>query len=478
MNFLSYKLSLVKEHLSIKVLIGVTLFLLLYQYGLYSALALGLLILLVTHNHKLLINFSLILYVVFVGDINEQMRTAVHVFNSFSLSYLLFNRFGFHISQYPKISKEVSIFILLLIGVMVITSVASNHIVVGLLTTVKVLYFFIVVYFFYSLITSQRDLLNYFISLVIAGIILSLSAVMTLLENGLDLVGLVGNEFRTGGFVNNVNALSIIFAVLFPILIIRYIYAFSRLEKRLILLVILILASGLFVTLSRSTALSIVISTLYLFYHYKKKIFFYFVLIITLVFLLVVLIDPIQQIFLTLFRLEQGLSNRDNIWTLSWMMFQDNFLFGVGPGAWGFEEFNYFPIALNSFYGREIVDLYRLTNGFNCSHNFYLIFATDMGLLGLIVALLLPLIFFLITFRVNKKVKKLLPNLYWLPIGINAMGVGMFVRGFFEGLGLITFGRVSVDIPFWIMFMILIFLDKNIELCLVNLSIKKNTFIS
>lgn len=464
MNFLNNNSSLLKERFFIKVLFGVTLFLLLYPYGLFPVLAIGLVTLLASQSEKLLINFCLILYLVFVGDIDEQMRTGIHVINSILLSYLFFNRFGFNISQYPKISKEVSIFVLLLFGVMIITSVASNYIFVGIILTLKVLYLFIIAYFFYSLIDSQNDLLNYFKSLVISGVILSLSAVMTLLENGLDLVGLVGNEFRTGGFINNVNALSIIFAVLFPVLIIRYIYAISRREKGLLLLVILILASGLFATLSRSTALSIVISTLYLFYQFKKKLFFIFLSIITIVFLLVLLIEPIQQIFLTLFRLEQGLSNRDNLWTLSWRMFQDNFLFGVGPGVWGYEEFNYIPVALNSYYGKEIVDLYRLTTGFNCSHNFYLIFATDMGLLGVIAALILPIIFFRIVFRVSKKVRNHLPNLYWLTVGITAMGVGMFVRGIFEGLGLITFGRISVDLPFWIMFIIIIFLDQNVEL--------------
>jgi hypothetical protein len=40
---------------------------------------------------------------------------------------------------------------------------------------------------------------------------------------------------------------------------------------------------------------------------------------------------------------------------------------------------------------------------------------------------------------------------------LSAIGAGLFIRGFFEGINLITFGWITMDLPFWLVFASLIY---------------------
>jgi hypothetical protein len=46
-------------------------------------------------------------------------------------------------------------------------------------------------------------------------------------------------------------------------------------------------------------------------------------------------------------------------------------------------------------------------------------------------------------------------------LGIIAAGIGLFFRGLFEAIGLIFYGYITADLPFWILFGILIFIYFN-----------------
>jgi hypothetical protein len=42
-----------------------------------------------------------------------------------------------------------------------------------------------------------------------------------------------------------------------------------------------------------------------------------------------------------------------------------------------------------------------------------------------------------------------------------AVGVGMFLRGFIEGINLLTMGRISVDTPIWLVIAIMAYVVKT-----------------
>ena len=80
---------------------------------------------------------------------------------------------------------------------------------------------------------------------------------------------------------------------------------------------------------------------------------------------------------------------------------------------------------------------------------------TDLGILGFISSVALPVIYLKIGYSTIHLAKDYNRKIYLLIIGITSAGVGMFVRGFFSGISIITYGWLSVDLPFWMIFGIL-----------------------
>jgi hypothetical protein len=54
-------------------------------------------------------------------------------------------------------------------------------------------------------------------------------------------------------------------------------------------------------------------------------------------------------------------------------------------------------------------------------------------------------------------------KIYFIILGIIAAGIGLFIRGSFEAIGLIFYGYITADLPFWILFSIVIFTYLNIK---------------
>ena len=73
--------------------------------------------------------------------------------------------------------------------------------------------------------------------------------------------------------------------------------------------------------------------------------------------------EPLDELVFNLIRVERGVTGRDYLWSVSLNIIRDNPIFGIGPGAYKYEMFNYFPVMLHSWTGGLIVDLYEMTNG-------------------------------------------------------------------------------------------------------------------
>lgn len=54
-------------------------------------------------------------------------------------------------------------------------------------------------------------------------------------------------------------------------------------------------------------------------------------------------------------------------------------------------------------------------------------------------------------------------EIYFIIWGIIEVGIGLFIGGLFEAIGLIFYGYITVDLPFWILISILIFNYFNIK---------------
>lgn len=54
-------------------------------------------------------------------------------------------------------------------------------------------------------------------------------------------------------------------------------------------------------------------------------------------------------------------------------------------------------------------------------------------------------------------------KIYFIILGIIAVGIALFIRGLFEAIGLIYYGYITADLPFWILFGIFIFTYFNLK---------------
>ncbi len=237
-------------------------------------------------------------------------------------------------------------------------------------------------------------------------------------------------------------------------------------KANLYLTVCLCFVLGLIISNSRAAFLSLLVTFVVFYFNYNraviKRVALYSVVIISLIYF----IEPLNEFFSVLLRIESGFSHREPLWEMTAGIIKDHYLFGVGPGAYGHEMFNYFPVLLDSWVGEKIIHLFEVTSGANASHNFYIAFLSDMGILGLLTSVFLPVFFWKIClenisfFRQNKR-------MYLLNLGIFSIGSGLFIRAFFDSVNIMTYGYITNDLPFWILFITIVYFNMN-KLKLLN----------
>ncbi len=170
------------------------------------------------------------------------------------------------------------------------------------------------------------------------------------------------------------------------------------------------------------TSLSVSASTLIVFFILKRKYFYRVIIFLSVIVIIFIVYGPLRDFALLMLRFENGLSGRDQLWTISLDMIRNHPIFGIGPGAYKYMMFDYFSVMLGSWLGGAFKDLYEITNGSNLSHNFFLFFFSDMGIFGFITALALPIIFFKIGIKTLTKYKNGEKNTFYLIVALFAAG--------------------------------------------------------
>jgi len=80
-----------------------------------------------------------------------------------------------------------------------------------------------------------------------------------------------------------------------------------------------------------------------------------------------------------------------------------------------------------------------------------------MGILGIMTAVALPIVFMRIGIKTIKKYKNKDLNNYYVIIALFAAGSSIIVRNLFNSIGLLYVGGLHTDLPFWIIFGSLIY---------------------
>ncbi|MHB8339458.1 MAG: O-antigen ligase family protein [Ignavibacteriaceae bacterium] len=416
-------------------------------------------------GEKYLIPLFIIAYLVVTSDISENLRVVVNIGAFIILIYKFIKEYGFDFAIYKRVPKTVRHLIAYIMLSMVASSVFSEQIFISLIEVLRLTAFFFLMYIFYSFLRDSKDVIIYLDSLVKAGIILSLAIIFFFLSSSENMLTLESHGLiHEGGYLKNVAAAGGIFAVTIPFnLAAFYLERFTGGKIKIVLTGALILQTiALLLTNSRAAFLALFISTVFLLLKFNKALFKKIIYSIAGLFILIVLFFPkfieIISVFLRAGRIIEN--TRYYLWDIAFGIIKANPVFGCGPGMFKYYIYKYLPVMLGSWDESQINRIYREA-GAGHAHNFLLYRTSEGGLLGLIGAVALIALFFYLSQKVLNRVKH---DKDWLIIltTIIASGLGLVVRSLFESTGLLTNGWITRDLPFWILFIIVIFLYQNL----------------
>jgi O-antigen ligase len=393
-----------------------------------------------------------------VGDLNRALRTIVQIVDVALLVILFLKKFGLNFYSYPLVPKSVRFFVFLYFSSMIISSVMSNYPFAGVGLFANQLAFLIIAYLFYAIISSENDIRFYFTSVFVVACILVTFSLIAFSMGEVSLIDIISpNRPRVSAIIGNIEASTNFFVVSFPLVITALFLKKANPNRLLYYFLIFYFSIGLILTMSRSAIIGILVSSAIILFILKRKRFYQLVVSLGLIVLLFFFYPPLNELMTTFLRIESGMSARDYVWKMSMDMISDHTIFGIGPGAYPNEMINYFPYMLNDWWGKLFIYYNEVTGGANLSHNFFLTFFTDMGLLGILTAVSLPIIYFRIGIKAIKKFKNGPDNTYYLIIGLFAAGVSVIVRNLFNSIGLLYVGGIHTDLPFWLVFSSLIY---------------------
>jgi len=440
------------------VILSVVITVLLINYLIFGIAALIISLLLIFYGERFLIGLIIVSLLTIVSDFGTTLRLFVQLINFSLLAFLFLKKYGLNFSKYPKLPKTLVYFLGMYYFSMFIPAIFSQHFFAGIAMILRQTIFFIIAYIFFSFIIDIKYVKTIMISLIVVSLIIALSSIYQFYLGGFNLMDVaLGIRHRITNIVGNPLKASTYFILTLPIVLT---FGFSKKYKdykTLLLVISSILFVGLFLIISRSAMFVIFLSIMFLIYQLNKNWFKKSIIIMIFITIIFFLIEPIYDSISLLFKIKFGLSQRDYFWEMALNVIKDNPLLGIGPGSFRYEVFNYSPVLLDSWPGRVIIDLYLATEGENPSHNIFLKFASDMGIPGVVSILYFMSLYFKIVRRTLKKAYGGNQEYYLIILSISVVAGSLFIRGLFDSIGILTYGVIVSDLPFWLMFSILIF---------------------
>ncbi|MCW8806138.1 MAG: O-antigen ligase family protein [Ignavibacteriaceae bacterium] len=410
------------------------------------------------YGEKFLIALILITLFTLVGELNSTLRSFIHLIDFSLLGILFLRKYGLNFNSYPRIPKSLFYFLFLYGTAFLLSSVMSKYPFAGVGIFTKQMAFFIIAYIFYSFIKDEKDIKNYFISIIVVAFIFTTVFIITFINEGYDLLAIISkSRVRITALTGNVEAATNFFVISFPLIISFLMYMKKSISKTAAWLILFYSIIGLILAMSRSAILGIAVSTAIVFFILKRKRFYQFLFISISIVLIFIVVAPLNEIVTQLFRIEEGVSFRDYLWLMAVDIIKDNTLFGLGPGAYPYEMLNYYPFMLNEYLGKVFIFFTDVSVSVNLAHNIFLVFFSEMGILGLATIIALPIIYFRIGIKTILKYKNDSTGTYFLIVALFAAGASVIFRNFFNSIGLLYIGGIHTDLPFWLVFSSLIY---------------------
>ncbi|SNQ44806.1 Lipid A core-O-antigen ligase-like enyme [Cellulophaga lytica] len=340
--------------------------------------------------------------------------------------------------------------IFIYLTICVTTSITAYNSIISIYFFLRIFFFFLIIISLYYWLNTPHRLQLLCNSIVLSGLILGLSILFSVLS-GSYVTELEGN-IRVGGIFSNVNTAGYI---CYTSIVFAY-FQYLKNRRKISLLLIFFLFICLILTGSRASLLALGVT--FVFYNIRfrlnKKI-----IIATIVLLISSLVGGFlyKDTLLNALRLNRGLSARDVLYNTAIEIFKDHPNLGIGLGnlkAIGSEYIN--KVEVSNWRKEHLLEI-----GIQSSHNAFLETAVEIGIYGSIVFTLIIILIgrkYFLSIKVNKlNFKKSYYYLFW------GFWVGVFIRSFFESNGIINRGWITVDIYFWVMFVLFLKFDQLVK---------------
>jgi O-antigen ligase len=445
------------EYLKRKWVIVALLFVLLFNISIWITFGgVILLLIIIAYNsfkENVIILLALIGFLAFTGDEFESYRNIINAVLFILLLAIYFRKYGLDISHYKKIPKELTYFLFLYFASISLSTIFSHNINLGVMVIVRSILFFIIGYILYSFIQDKRALYFYLLSLFIIIVIIGSTLLYDFSKTGFSGYLLQGLVNRFGGIYGNPNYVGLLIVVSLPILLALFKINIWPGKQKVIILSLMLIFEVIILILSdsRASMLGTFAGSLFILFHINKKIFIRLTLPALFIVIIIVILVPDLQNFLDIYLRLQRINNREIFWQAGFDIINDHPFLGVGPDMFDKYFNSYIPSFANDIFasGNWVV-------GKPHPHNFFLFYFAENGIMGLITAIMFFVIFFYLALKSIQRTRNNDPDLYYLTLGISGVGIGVFIRSFYEITGILTYGYITRDLAFWIIFIILI----------------------
>jgi O-antigen ligase len=310
-----------------------------------------------------------------------------------------------------------------------------------LFTLVRILFLLVFIIAFYDSVRPGEATI-FFIALAIPNIINAYDIIRIYLSTGslLNFIALI--RLKPGGIFNNANSAGFMFLISSPFWISMIIWHEKKLMKIISIIISSMLLIGLVLTGARASIVGIAVS-LFFFLLWKKKLKYLFGLL-SFAFLVLIFNPNIQQIIMTVIRVDKGVTTRDVIWTNTINIIKENPMFGIGIGNYSHYYDRYFVLGWERGFVESVAH----------AHNLILSKTAELGILGLIWVIFLYIFPLRAGYAYLKRSRTDRDRI--LAYGIIATFFGLYTQSMFEAGGMLQEARFFPDAIFWMIFAIVL----------------------
>lgn len=411
-------------------------------------------------GYKFILGIIIVSYITILSEFVGESRLYFNLISTLFLLILFLREFGLNFSRYPRISRVVWVYLILLFSALIISTIFSGFTYLGFYSLFTTMLFLSIVYLFYGLLKNEENIAVVIYALCISVLIFAVRMLVdlynlglqnyfkrTILEGNQELYGSIGYTSLSFFFIST--------SLLVTFLIIKKVNT-DKINKIYYLLILFHIFALIF-TNARALILGSVVSIFYLYLILNTKLIFKVLLTLIIMFIFTFSLFPsLFEIFEIYVRLDT-INQREIFLNSGIAVISDYPIFGVGPRGFPDYFFSYAPSHMFVFFELEI-----WRSGIPNPHNFFLYHWAENGIGGLIISVGFFLMFFYLANDTRKRVKDINQIYYIWVVSITGIGLGMLIRAFFEVTGVFTYGFITFDLPFWLAICILLNIREKV----------------